>query len=152
MKEINLSEEYNTDFYAWINHNATLLREDKFLEIDKDNLIEELECMGRGERRQLVNRIAVLLAHLLKWKFQPDFQSYSWKLMIGEQRHQTMQLLKESPSLKHKIEEKLDDAYEHAVLIAAKDSGLGKKTFPLECPFNLEECLNKEFFPDLFPD
>ena len=62
---------YEQDFYAWLMENAQLLRQGRLAEIDVNNIVEELESMGRRERRELVNRLALLFAHLLKWQYQP---------------------------------------------------------------------------------
>ncbi len=143
-----LKDEYDSDFYLWTLHNAELIRQGKFSEVDVENVAEEIESMGRSDKRQLINRLAVLIAHLLKWKFQSDRRSNSWKATIKEQRMQTVDLLDESPSLKHELDLKLARAYQQAVLIAMSETGLDKKTFPATCPFVLDECLNESFFPE----
>lgn len=139
---------YEKDFYAWSIHNAKLLRAGKLSEIDIENIAEEIESMGKGEKRELINRLAVLIAHLLKWKYQPIRRSRSWKLTIKEQRIQLAHLFEESPSLKHEIELKLKDAYEQAVVIAERETALEEKTFPKKSPFDLKQCLNQNFFPE----
>ncbi len=141
-------QEYEKDFYAWAIHNAKLLREGRLSEVDIENIAEEIESMGKGERRELINRLAVLIAHLLKWKYQPIRHSRSWKLTIKEQRIQLTHLFEESPSLKHEIQPKLKDAYEQAVIIAERETALEEKTFPKTCPFDLKQCLNQNFFPE----
>lgn len=141
-------QEYEKDFYAWTIHNAKLLREGKLSEVDIEHVAEEIESMGKGERRELVNRLAVLIAHLLKWKYQAIRRSRSWKLTIKEQRVQLTHLFEESPSLKHEIEPRLKDAYEQAVIIAERETALEEKTFPKTCPFDLKQCLNQNFFPE----
>ena len=103
---------YEQDFYAWTFHNASLLREGKFSEIDIENIAEELESMGRRDKRVLESRLSVLLMHLLKWQFQPMRRSNSWKLTIKKQRLSILRLLKESPRLKYNIAEVLEEAYE----------------------------------------
>jgi len=104
--------------------------------------------MGKSERRELVNRLAILIAHLLKWKYQPIRRSKSWKLTIKEQRIQLSHLFEESISLKHEIELKIKDAYEQAVIIAERETALEEETFPKKCPFDLKQCLNQKFFPE----
>src|SRR5579872_5517180 len=100
----NIQQEYEKDFYAWAVHNARLLRAGKLSEIDVENIAEEIESMGKSEKRELISRLAILLSHLLKWKCQPERRSRSWKLTIKEQRFELIDLLAESPSLKHEIE------------------------------------------------
>jgi hypothetical protein len=144
----NIQKEYEKDFYAWTVHNAKLLREGKLSEVDIEHIAEEIESMGKSERRELINRLAVLIAHLLKWQFQPERRSNSWKYTIEEQRDEVLELIEESPSLKHEIEEKLNRAYRKAILWAATEMGVNKSIFKDECPFSLEKALNKDFYPE----
>ncbi len=139
---------YEQDFYAWLLKNAQLLREKRFPELDAENIAEELEGMARSDKRQLVNRFAVLLAHLLKWQFQPEKRSKSWKRTIKEQRKRIGLLLTDSPSLKYEIDKRIEDAYEIAILSAANETGLDEEIFPENCEYSLEEILSDEFVPD----
>jgi hypothetical protein len=144
----SIMQEYEKDFYAWTTHNAKLLREGKLSVIDVEHIAEEIESMGKSEKRELISRLAVLLAHLLKWQFQPERQSNSWKYTIEEQRDEVLELLDESPSLKHEIDDKLDRSYRKAILWAATEMGVNKSIFQEKCPFSLEETLNKNFYPE----
>lgn len=139
--------EYDKDFYAWSLHNAALIREGKLSEVDLKNVAEEIESMGKGNKRELISRLSLLLAHLLKWKFQPGRRGKSWELTIKEQRFEVQDILNESPSLKHELDEQLDHAYERALLIAEKETGLNHEVFPESCPFSLKEALKENFFP-----
>src|SRR5476651_254605 len=118
----NNKQEYEEDFYAWAIHNATLLREGKLSEVDIENIAEEIDSMGKRERRELINRFAILISHLLKWEYQPARRSKSWECTIKEQRFELVDLLEESPSLKHEVEEKLSHAYKRALMIAEKET------------------------------
>ena len=138
---------YDKDFYAWAIHNAEMIRHGNLSEIDLENVAEEIESMGRSNKRELINRLAVLFAHLLKWQFQSERRSNSWKYTIEEQRFELKDLLKESPSLKHEIEEQVNHAYLKALLIATKETGFPRETFPKRCPFSLKQALNELFFP-----
>jgi hypothetical protein len=138
---------YEEDFYAWTNHNAKLLKEGKFNEVDIQNIIEEIESMGRSERNSLVNRLAILIAHLLKWRYQPGLQGHSWKYTIAEQRIKVIESLENSPSLGYEIEKKLIKSYKQARVRALKETGLEESTFPRECPFTIQECLDENFYP-----
>ncbi len=148
MSNKNIQKEYEKDFYAWTIQNAKLLRAGKLSEIDIEHIAEEIESMGKGERRELINRLAILISHLLKWKYQPIRRSKSWKLTIREQRIQVTRLLDESPSLKHELTAKLKDAYEQAVIIAERETALEEEIFPKKCPFTINECFNQKFFPE----
>ena len=141
-------QTYENDFYAWTLQSADLLRQKKFNELDIEHLAEEIESMGKSDKRELVNRLAILLSHLLKWQFQPERRSNSWKYTIEEQRNQLLDLLKDSPSLKNDLESKKNQAYGSAVLRAATETGMSKDKFPHSCPFTLPQCLDLEFSPD----
>ena len=143
----SITQEYEKDFYSWTIRNAKLLREGKLSEIGVEHIAEEIESMGKSEKRELISRLAVLLAHLLKWQFQPERQSNSCKYTIEEQRDEVSELLEESPSLKHEIDDKLDRSYRKAILWAATEIGVNKSIFQEKCPFSLEEALNKNFYP-----
>jgi hypothetical protein len=140
--------EYKEDFYAWLLKNAALLQAKNFVEIDNENVAEELVGMAKSEKRQLVNRFAVLLAHLLKWQFQPNRRSKSWERTIKEQRKRIQLLLEESPSLKHELAEKISDAYEIAILTAANETGLDESAFPDSCEYRFEDILSSQFYPE----
>jgi len=144
----NITKEYDNDFYAWTVYNAKLLREGKLSEIDIEHIAEEIESMGKSEKRELLNRLALLIAHLLKWKYQSARRSNSWKYTIKEQRLRLTRLLADSPSLKKELETKISDAYEDACYIALSETGLNEETFPVDCPFNLQNCLDQDYFPD----
>lgn len=144
----NIQKEYEKDFYAWTIHNAKLLREGKLSEVDIEHIAEEIESMGKSEKRELINRLAVLIAHLLKWKYQPGNRGNSWKYTIKEQRLRLSRLIEESPSLKNELKKRIDEAYEDACYIALSQTGLDEKTFPKTCPFELKQCLNQSFFPE----
>ncbi|XWK88973.1 MAG: DUF29 domain-containing protein [Phormidium sp.] len=132
---------YEQDFYLWIETTAQQLKEGKFDEVDLTNLIEEIESMGRSEKRELKSRLIVLLMHLLKWQYQPEKRSESWRSTISEQRICIEGLLEDSPSLKPLISEVFDDCYQKARLKAADETGIKLNFFPKESPFTLEETL-----------
>ncbi len=139
---------YEHDFYAWAIHNADLIRQGRFAEIDAQNIAEELQSMGRSEKRELVNRLAMLLAHLLKWRFQPEHRGNSWRLTITNQRDELQDLLDQSPSLQYDIDIKLNKAYTRAKRQAVIETGLSEKTFLASCPFTLEQVLDHGFWPE----
>ncbi|QTA92638.1 DUF29 domain-containing protein [Desulfonema magnum] len=141
------SELYEKDFYIWTQKNARLIREGKFSETDMENIAEEIEAMGRRDKRELVSRLAVLLTHLLKWQYEADFRSKSWKSTIVTQRSEIDSLLQDSPSLRHKLNERIDSAYSRAKNAAAAETGLSVRTFPETCPYSQEEILDTDFLP-----
>ncbi len=143
-----LSAEYQRDFCQWIVQNVTLLRQGQLRDIDVANIAEELESMGISQHHALVNRLTILLRHLLKWQFQPDRRSNSWRTTIVKQRQRIQQLLKTSPSLKYQIDDKITEAYGDAIWLAANETSLPESTFPQQCPFGLEQMLDKRYYPE----
>jgi hypothetical protein len=139
---------YEKDFYAWLMTNIQLIRQGRFAEMDSENIAEELEAMGRSEKIALLSCLSVLLAHLLKWQFQPEKRSHSWKYTIAEQRRRILRLLEDSPSLQAQLFDKLADAYDDALLTAAKETHLDQIIFPQICPFSLEQVMSEEFWPE----
>lgn len=142
-----MKDLYDQDFYAWTQTTAQLLRDKKFNAIEWDNLIEEVESLGRKEKQELVNRLGVLLGHLLKWQYQPQNRSNSWLASIKEQRRQIQRLLAQNPSLSSYMDEALLLGYEDAVDLAVKETELPYEAFPHIRPYTLEQTLNSEFFP-----
>lgn len=145
---IQPTTDYDKDFYVWLMTNAERLRAHDFTGLDAENVAEELESMGRQEKRALISRFVVLLTHLLKWQFQPSRRSRSWKNTILTQRIDILELLEDSPSLGYEIEAKIDTAYEKAKLGTEDETGIDKEGFPEDCPFTLEEMLKKDFFSE----
>ena len=136
---------YEQDFCLWIKATAQQLKEGKFNQIDIPNLVEEIESMGRSEKRELKNRLIVLLMHLLKWEYQPEKRSQSWRSTIAEQRICIESLLEDSPSLQPLILEVFDNCYEKACQKAADETGIKLNFFPKQSPFTLEETLKVSF-------
>jgi hypothetical protein len=136
---------YKEDFYLWIQATAQHLKEGNFNQIDIPNLVEEIENMGRSEKRELKSRLIVLLMHLLKWEYQPEKRSQSWRITITEQRICIEGLLEDSPSLQPLILEVFDDCYGKACQKAAEETGIKLNFFPKESPFTVEEALEVSF-------
>jgi len=139
---------YDRDFYAWIQQQASMLRAGNLDNLDMDNLIEEIESMGRSEKRELRSRLTVLLMHLLKWAYQPLRRGASWQSTIWEQRERIDLLLQDSPSLGSVAPTMYADAYELAVLKAAKETGMIASVFPSECPWTFNQAMDDDFWPD----
>ncbi|HTT81375.1 MAG TPA: DUF29 domain-containing protein [Stellaceae bacterium] len=138
---------YDEDFYAWTQEQAQFVRAGQFPSLDIENLAEELESMGRSVRRELRNRLAILLMHLLKWEYQPGLQSRSWSGTIREQRRQIKDLLDESLSLMTVISADVAHAYGLATINAVAETGLLESAFPPTCPFTPEQILAEDFLP-----
>jgi len=142
------SNLYAADFYAWANEQATLLRTGRMAEADLENIAEEIQSMGRSEKRELKNRLAVLLLHLLKWHFQSAIRTKSWQASIVEQRLRLADHLADNPSLKAQVPDAIVFSYRLACLAAVAETGLAESTFPAECPWSFDEIIDNGFWPN----
>lgn len=142
------ANRYESDFYGWTQEQSELLRAGRFMDVDTEHLIEEIEAMGRCERRQLTRRLEILLTHLLKWRYQPDFRGRSWQLTILEQRRRIAKLLAANPSLQAELDACFLDAYDDARFGAMKETGLPLNTFPEMPEVDLSHALDMDYWPD----
>jgi hypothetical protein len=140
--------DYQKDFYGWTQEQAALLKAGRWTELDMVNLLEEIETMGRSEKRELNSRLTVLLVQLLKWYYQPSRRNKSWQLTIEGQRDNCFDILDDNPSLKPQLEALLGRAYSKARTLAAKETGLDKIFFSATCAWTLAQILDNEFYPD----
>ncbi|MBK5929256.1 DUF29 domain-containing protein [Halochromatium salexigens] len=138
---------YEQDVAAWAEQQAALIRAGQFERLDLAHIADEIEDVGKSERRELASRMAVLLAHLLKWQFQPERQSSSWRRTIKEQRRALRFHLKQVPSLKPRLADSgwWGAIWADAVTKAIEETGLGG--FPEDCPWSLEEIMDDTFLP-----
>ena len=132
---------YEQDFYQWTQEQTELMKAGALSQLDIPNLIEEIEAMGRSEKRELRSRLTVLLMHLLKWDYQPDRRSGSWKSTINTQRMDIDFVLKDNPSLKHNLEIVIDETYRIARQRVADETGLPESVFPLSCSYTVEQIM-----------
>jgi Domain of unknown function DUF29 len=139
---------YEDDFYGWTVEQSRLLRAGELSAIDAANIAEEIESMGRSDRRELKSRLVVLLMHLLKWRHQPGSRSRSWSATIDEQRLQSEGILGESPSLRPSVAAMLVEAHAIARARAIAEIGLADEAFPEACPFTADQVLSRTFLPD----
>lgn len=138
---------YETDFYAWTQDQAARLRELRPNSLDWENVAEEIESVGRSQRTQIRNRLRVLLAHLLKWEYQPEFRCHSWQSTIGGQRVHIDGVVEDSPSLRRFPTEILEAVYPSARQRAALETKLPLSTFPEKLPYSIEQVLDPSFMP-----
>ncbi len=139
---------YETDFYTWTQEQSALLKAGQFSELDLDNLVEEIESMGRSEKRALESRLTDLLQQLLKWQYQPVRRGRSWQLTIKIQRIEFLKVLRDNPGLKTGLEQLLGDAYLSAVIKASQETGLDENVFPEHCPWAMADIIRQDFYPD----
>jgi hypothetical protein len=135
------------DYLTWLNSQIELLRARKFDQLDLDDLISELDDMGRSRKRELKNRLMVLVKHLLKCKIQSDHVSNGWLGTLNEQHSAIDSLLEDAPSLVELVPEYLHGIYRRAVKEAIKDTGLPAAAFPPDSPFTPAQVLDAGFIP-----
>ena len=139
---------YDHDVFGWANEQSALLRAGKFSAADIENIAEEIESLGKSQKSELVSRLTVLLLHLLKWQFQPRLRGTSWELSIKEQRRKVVRHLGENPSLKAKLPEIIEEAYESALFDAQRETGLPERAFPQVCPYAFAQMMAADFWPE----
>ncbi len=140
--------DYDHDIVAWAEHQAHLLREGRLTEIDRENIAEEIEDVSKREQRELASRMAVLLAHLLKWRFQPERRGHSWLTTIRTQRNRIERRLSKTPSLRRCLQDPdwWADAWDDALDTATRETGLA--TLPTTCPWAPEQLLDQGWLPE----
>ena len=138
---------YNQDFLLWTQQQAECLKKGRWAELDVEHLVEELEALGRSEQKELGSYLQVLLMHLLKCQYQPERKTKSWVNTISNSRNQIQDCLEDTPSLQCFLEdwEWIEKYYRRARRDAAKETQMPIETFPLECPFTIEQVLNPDF-------
>ena len=141
------STPIDTDYAQWCAEQGALLREGRVSGLDRENLAEEIESLGRSDKREIANRLGTLLLHLLKWQLQAERRKAGWLLTIRERRHQIKKLIDESPSLKTYPGKQLSSEFEFARLKAIDETGMPERNFPVDCPYQIADVLNQEFFP-----
>lgn len=146
-------QHYDQDIIAWANEQAQCLRAKRFDLLDIEHLAEEIEDVGKSEQRELMHRMAILLAHLLKWQRQPERRGASWEITIRNQRRGILRRLQETPSLKPKLDtpDWWQAVWDDAIAQAAQETGLAD--FPERCPWTREQVLAESWLPvDLATD
>ncbi len=136
---------YEQDFNLWLTATIRSLKEGKLLEVDYLNLIEELESMGRSEKNALKSNLRILLMHLLKYQFQAEKRTNSWRYTITEHRQRILDTLATSPSLRNFLEQEFEACYLNARRLAADETGLSINQFPEASPFSVDDVLEIDF-------
>jgi hypothetical protein len=138
-----MSSLYHDDETAWLEMMSRLVAERRFQELDHENLSEYLSDMAKRDKREVLSRLSTLIAHLLKWEFQPEQRTTSWQATVTLQRQELHDLL-ESQTLRNYAAEVLAKAYARGVRLAAAETGLEESAFPAECPMTLDAVLGDE--------
>lgn len=139
---------YKQDYFSWLKQTALSLRKGAFDQLDMENLIEEIEDMGRNEKRAFESNLRVVLLHLLKWKYQPQQRSGGWRGSIAEHRIRIRKALQDSPSLKNSLSVAFAETYQDAITIASQETGLEPETFPTSCEWALQQVLDEAWLPN----
>jgi hypothetical protein len=148
VKDAGQSNLYDRDYHAWLKQQAALLRAGRSGELDLFNLAEEIEDLGRSERRAVRSDLTIIIMHLLKYRFQVQRRTNSWRLAIREHRHRLRDAFADSPSLRPYAEQVFNASYQDARVRASDETDLSMKTFPETCPFELEKVLNEDYLPE----
>ena len=145
-----MNTSYESDVVAWAKEQAALIRAGQFDQLDLTHIAEEIEDVGKSEQRELASRMAVLLAHILKWKFQPQKRSMSWTLTIKEQRRLLVRRVQKTPSLSPMLSdpEWVDEIWVDAKSLAEKETGLDMSNYPEICPWPMADVLTPDWLPD----
>lgn len=147
LKVITPAAGYGKDLYAWSKDQADRLRALRPAQIDWENIAEEIESVGRSDRRSLQSDLKVVLVHLLKWRYQPQKRKSGWRSSINEHRDRIERILGDSPSLAQIPAQSLATEYRKARLEALDDTRLPKGRIPESCPFSIEEVLDPTYWP-----
>jgi hypothetical protein len=135
-KPFTLPMAYEQDIYGWAQRQSALLRAGRLAEIDAVNVAEEIDDVGRAEYDKLESALRVLLVHMLKWDYQPARRSRSWRLTIREQRIRVAKSFRDNPSLRSALDGILVDAFQLAVIGAARETDLPDTVFPESNPYS----------------
>lgn len=135
---------YESDYGAWLEHQVDLLKADRWSEVDKENLIDEVESLGRSDFRRFVSAFEIVIAHMLKWDFQPERRSNSWIASIVEHRDRIGRELEDSPSYGARIPEALAKAWRPARARAAAETDMPLKQLPADLPYAIHDIMNRE--------
>ncbi|MEB3293098.1 MAG: DUF29 domain-containing protein [Synechococcales bacterium] len=139
---------YEQDYVRWLEETAHHLGQKFFDRLDLFNLIEEMEDMGRSEKRSIESNLRIILMHLLEWQYQLEQRSGSWRGSIAEHRIRIRKSLKESPSLKPYLTEVFAESYQDTVHIASQETGIPTHQFPTVCEWSLQQILDEEWIPN----
>ncbi|WNZ22642.1 DUF29 domain-containing protein [Leptolyngbya sp. NK1-12] len=139
------SNLYETDFYAWTQEQSKLLKAGDFKHLDIVNLVEEIESLGKQQRQELRNRLGILIGHFLKWDYQPEKRSKSWRVTIRIQRREVEALLSDNPSLKSYLPEAIAKGYEAGLDLAVLETPLDYKDLPTDCTYTVDQIFDPEF-------
>lgn len=144
----NTPKVHDQDFYLWIQETVQALRSGNINQVDMEQVIEELEDMGNSQKDALESNLIRVLQHLLKWKYQKQKRTNSWKASITEHSLRLNKAFKKSPSLRRYFEEVFEECYSDARLITSRETGLALEVFSQDCPFDPNDVLDPQYLPE----
>jgi hypothetical protein len=142
------SADYDRDFHAWAVEQAARLRAARPPTVDWENLAEEIESLGKRDRRKVASDLNKILEHLIKWRYQPEKRKTGWRGSIREHRDRIARILADSPSLQRLPADLLADEYRKARAAALEDTGLPEDRIPVRCPFSARDVLDADYLPE----
>jgi len=144
--DVCMSKLYETDYFAWTKNAAAALRDGRVHDIDLAEVAEEIEDLGKSERRAFESALSQLFLHKLKWDYQPNLRGRSWEVSIQKQIRSLRKIVRENPSFTPLLEQSdfVAEAYADAVLDAMAETGLDASTFPSQCPYDVAEVLQEQ--------
>lgn len=143
-----MKDLYESDYLLWLQETSRLLKTKNFDNLDLDNLIEEIESLGRSERNKLLSSLRLIYQHLLKWQYQPQKRSKSWSNTISRERDNVSYYIEDTPSLKNLLEDvaAVNKAYQRGKQDAIRETGI--TNLPQDCPYSIEQTLDCNFLPE----
>jgi hypothetical protein len=143
---------YDAGFFLWTQQQAARLRQGRWSQIDAANLAEEIESMGKSDRRAIISHLAIIILRLLKWRYQPERRGTSWRLSIRNGRQEIDWIVNDSPSLRRQLSELIESVYPMARENAADETGLALDVFPEQCPFTVEQVIGDDWPESVLDD
>ena len=140
--------QYEHDFYAWTQAQAAALRAKDWAALDLEHVAEEIESMGKRDRRAVESTLVVRLGHGLKWVYQPARRSGSWRRTLTVSRQRLARILRDHHTLRAELADLIPMAYADARELAATETGVPLATFPEACPWRPEQVLAADFPPE----
>ena len=145
MKTItDLKQLYEIDDSQWLEETVNLLKNHQFKELDLENLIEELEDLGKEKKNAVVSLLEQIIRHLLLWQYwtsESENNSVHWQGEIYTFRTQLNRKI--TTNLRNYLDSELDSIYKDA-LGFVKIKTQNSVNFPSECPYSLTQLLDIE--------
>jgi hypothetical protein len=146
MTLVKVKTLYDSDFVVWIEETVKQLKSGDFSQVDLENLIEEVESLGKKDKRELENSLMTLFEHALKRCYVPLPECYrGWENTLKRTQKELKKILRDSPSLKNYFYEVFVDCYRDGVDNIRDEYDV---IFPDDCPFanKIDDLLNREFW------